>query len=106
MLLCTAISWAKVDNHENFHKYAEKILKAPTGAITRLLQADIVQWLESGGECRAAVWFKEYCSILTGSALEVWLWTSGSKTAWLVNKSAGQSPFIGVLRRAIIQTPQ
>ncbi len=29
-------------------------------------------------------------SIPTGGALEVWPWTFGSRTAWLVNKSAGQ----------------
>jgi hypothetical protein len=32
-------------------------------------------------------------SIPTGGALEVWPWTLGSKTAWLVNKSAGRPPF-------------
>jgi hypothetical protein len=52
MLLCAAISWAKKafrkyfdkeENHEKSHQYADKILKAPTVAITR----DIVQWIES-----------------------------------------------------------
>ena len=32
-------------------------------------------------------------SIPTGGALEVWPWTFGSRTAWLVNKSAGQPQF-------------
>ena len=32
-------------------------------------------------------------SIPTGGALEVWPWTLGSRTAWLVNKSAGQPQF-------------
>ncbi len=32
-------------------------------------------------------------SIPTCGALVVWPWTLGSKTAWLVNKSAGRPPF-------------
>ncbi len=32
-------------------------------------------------------------SIPTGGALAVWPWTFGSRTAWLVNKSAGQPQF-------------
>ena len=33
----------------------------------------------------------------TGGALEVWQWTCGSRTAWLVNKSAGQPQFYGLI---------
>ncbi len=36
-------------------------------------------------------------SIPTGGALKVWQWTLGSKTAGLVNKSAGQPPFISII---------
>ncbi len=43
--------------YEQFHQFAEKLLKAPTFAIIRLLQRDIVQWLESDGESFAAVCF-------------------------------------------------
>jgi hypothetical protein len=32
-------------------------------------------------------------SIPTGGALEVWPWTFGFRTAWLINKSAGPPPF-------------
>ena len=32
-------------------------------------------------------------SIPTCCALEVWQWTFGSRTVWLVNKSAGQLQF-------------
>ncbi len=32
-------------------------------------------------------------SIPTCGALEVWQWTFGSRTVWLVNKSAGQLQF-------------
>jgi hypothetical protein len=32
-------------------------------------------------------------SIPTGGALEVWPWTFGFRTAWLINKSAGLPPF-------------
>ncbi len=28
--------------------------------ITRLLQADIVEWLKTAGEARAAAWFEKY----------------------------------------------
>ncbi len=33
-------------------------------------------------------------SIPTCGALEVWQWTSGSRTVWLVEKSAGQPQFV------------
>ena len=33
-------------------------------------------------------------SIPIGGILEVWPWTFGSRTAWLVNKSAGQPQFL------------
>ncbi len=33
-------------------------------------------------------------SIPTGGALEVWPWTFGFRTAWLINESAGRPPFI------------
>ncbi len=32
-------------------------------------------------------------SIPTGGALEVWPWTFGFRTAWLINKSAGPPPY-------------
>ncbi len=35
-------------------------------------------------------------SIPTCGALEVWQWTFGSRTVWLVNKSAGQPQFYAV----------
>ncbi len=37
-----------------------------------------------------------YCGVVglipTGGALEVWPWTFGFRTAWLINKSAGLPP--------------
>ncbi len=38
-----------LENYEQLHQFADKFLKASTMAITRLLQVDIVQWLESVG---------------------------------------------------------
>jgi hypothetical protein len=38
---------------------------------------------------------------LIRSAIEVWLWTFGSRTAWLLNKSAGISPIYSV-RKIIV----
>ncbi len=69
MLLCTACSWPKeafkkyfdiVENYQLFHQFDDKLFKAPTIAITWLLQADIVQWLESVGESPVAAWFNNY----------------------------------------------
>ncbi len=37
-----------------------RLLKAPTEKITTLLQANIVDWLDTAGEFRAAAWFEEY----------------------------------------------
>ncbi len=37
-------------------------------------------------------------SIPTCGALEVWQWTFGSRTVWLVNKSAGQPQFSGIFQ--------
>ena len=37
-----------------------RLLKAPTVEITRLLQKEIVEWLDIAGEFRAACWFEEY----------------------------------------------
>ena len=66
--MCAAISWAKKsfrkyfnsqENYELFHQFADRLLQAPTIPITRLLQNDIVLWLESAEESRAASWFSE-----------------------------------------------
>jgi hypothetical protein len=68
-LLCAAISFQKksfrkkfdkIENYELFHQHAARILRAPTVAITHLLQADIIEWLGTAGETRAASWFEEY----------------------------------------------
>ena len=45
---------------------------------------------------RASAFFgDDVGSTPTCCALVVWLWTFGSRTAWLVNKSAGQAPVLG-----------
>jgi hypothetical protein len=68
-LLCSpAIAFAKkqfrkyLDKEENyikFHQHASSLIKAPTVAITVLLQSDMVEWLERVGESRAARWFQD-----------------------------------------------
>jgi hypothetical protein len=37
-----------------------RLLKAPTEKITSLVQENIVEWLDSAREFRAASWFEEY----------------------------------------------
>jgi hypothetical protein len=46
-------------------------------------------------------------SIPTCGALEVWQWTFGSRTIWLVNKSAGQPQFTWLRRwlRRVVPSP-
>jgi hypothetical protein len=64
----TAIAWQKkafrkyfdkVENFEEFHCHAQRLLQAPTMALTRLLQKEIVLWLTEVGEARAASWFND-----------------------------------------------
>jgi hypothetical protein len=68
-LFCAAIAFqkksfkkyfTKTENYELFHQHATRILKAPTVKIKDLIQADIVEWLETAGEFLAASWFEEY----------------------------------------------
>jgi hypothetical protein len=65
---CTAIAWQKksfrkyfdkVENYEKFHCFAQRLLQAPTIAITRMLQKEIVLWLTKVEEARAAAWFND-----------------------------------------------
>ncbi len=48
-----------MENFEQFHCYAQRLLQAPTIAITRLPQKEIVLWLTEVGEARAAAWFND-----------------------------------------------
>ena len=48
-----------MENYEKFHCYAQRLLQAPTIAMTRLLQKEIVVWLTEVGEARAATWFND-----------------------------------------------
>ena len=48
-----------MDNWIQFHKLAHRLLEAPTGAITELVQDEIVAWLKEIKELRAAKWFEE-----------------------------------------------
>jgi hypothetical protein len=43
-------------------------------------------------------------SIPTCGALEVWQWTFGSRTVWLVDKSAGHPQFLSVLIGDLVAT--
>ena len=46
-----------MENFEQFHCYAQRLLQAPTIAITRLLQKELVLWLSEVGEALASKWF-------------------------------------------------
>ncbi len=48
-----------MENYEKFHCYAQRLLQAPTIALTRLLQQEIVVWLTEVEEARAAIWFND-----------------------------------------------
>ena len=50
----------KEENFLKFHQHVSRLVKAPTVALTELLQSDIVEWLERVGEKRAARWFNDY----------------------------------------------
>ncbi len=39
--------------------FPQRLLQAPTIAITKMLQKEIVLWLTEVGEARAATWFKD-----------------------------------------------
>ena len=64
----------KEENFIKFHQHASRLIKAPTVAITVLLQSDMVEWLERVGESRAAQWFQDN-----------WTWEHGNYT----NATAG-----------------
>jgi hypothetical protein len=53
------------------------------GIFTRIIQV---------GRAITFVW-SDVGSIPTCGALEVWQWTVGSRTVWLVNNSGGQAQF-------------
>ncbi len=56
-----------MENLEEFHCYAQRLLQAPTMALTRLLQKELVLWLTEVGEHRAASWFNDTWAVERGN---------------------------------------
>ena len=87
-----------MENYEKFHCYAQRLLQAPTIAITRLLQnlKEIVLWLTEVGEARAATWFNDNW---TGERGDYTLATAGYVGNHL---SSGIESNWGYLRRDVV----